>query len=139
MKNTLAAILALSALGLGSTQATAQDDPAPGSNDLDAVSIKSASGDTLSLQQKSIQTEALEITDGIYQATGFGNSFLVVTDEGNLVIDTSVPQNAADHKKLLDAVSNKVPAYIIATCRQALSARHGKGLLHQIAERQNNS
>jgi len=115
VKNTLAVILALSALGTGATQAAAQDDPAPGSSDLDTVSIKSASGDTLSLQQKSTQTKALEITDGIYQATGFGNSFLVVTDAGNVVIDTSLPQNAAGHKKLLDAVSNKVPEYIIAT------------------------
>jgi len=58
VKNTLAVILALSALGTGATQAAAQDDPAPGSSDLDTVSIKSASGDTLSLQQKSTQTKA---------------------------------------------------------------------------------
>lgn len=115
MKNTLAAILALSALSLGSTKAEAQDNPAVESNDLDTVSIKSPTGDTLSLQQKSTQTEALKITDGIFQAIGFGNSFLVVTDEGNVVIDTSLPQNAAGHKKLLDAVSDKVPEYIIAT------------------------
>lgn len=114
--------LSLSFLSFGALQACNSDvsvseplRPVSESNDLNTVTIKSDTGTTLSLQQKSTQTEALKITDGIYQATGFGNSFLVVTDEGNVVIDTSLARNAGDHKALLDAVSNEVPKYIIAT------------------------
>ena len=52
------------------------------------------------------QTKALSFADGrIFQATGFGNTFMVTTKAGNVIIDTSIPANAARHKALLTAVS----------------------------------
>ena len=70
---------------------------------------------TMSLQQTSTQTEATLITDNIYSATGFGNTFLVVTEQGNVVIDSSLARNAPGHKELLDQVDSKEPEYIIIT------------------------
>jgi alkyl sulfatase BDS1-like metallo-beta-lactamase superfamily hydrolase len=52
------------------------------------------------------QTKALEFAGGrIFQATGFGNTFMVTTKAGNVIIDTSLPTNAARHKALLRAAS----------------------------------
>lgn len=61
------------------------------------------------------QTEALQINEVIFQATGFGNTFMVVTSEGNVIIDTSLAANAARHKELLQEVSNGPVKYIILT------------------------
>jgi alkyl sulfatase BDS1-like metallo-beta-lactamase superfamily hydrolase len=83
-----------------------------------SVSSVNAAGDnstTLSLQQESTQTEATKIAEDIYYATGFGNTFLVVTDEGNVVIDSSLARNAPKHKELLDQVDPREPEYIIIT------------------------
>ncbi len=52
------------------------------------------------------QTKALEFAGGrIFQATGFGNTFMVITKAGNVIVDTSLPMNAARHHALLKAVS----------------------------------
>jgi alkyl sulfatase BDS1-like metallo-beta-lactamase superfamily hydrolase len=52
------------------------------------------------------QTKALDFAGGrIHQATGFGNTFMVTTKDGDVIIDTSLPGNAARHKALLRAVS----------------------------------
>jgi alkyl sulfatase BDS1-like metallo-beta-lactamase superfamily hydrolase len=52
------------------------------------------------------QTKALAFAGGrIFQATGFGNTFMVTTKAGNVIIDTSLPTNAARHHALLKAVS----------------------------------
>jgi len=52
------------------------------------------------------QTKALSFAGGrIFQATGFGNTFMVTTKAGNVIVDTSLPMNAARHKALLRAVS----------------------------------
>jgi len=61
------------------------------------------------------QTEALKVRDGVYQAIGFGNSFLVVTADGNVVIDTSAINNATRHHDLLAKVSDAPAKYIILT------------------------
>ena len=61
------------------------------------------------------QTAATKVADNIYQAVGFGNTFLVTTPAGNVIIDTSVPFNAALHTKLLRAVSDAPIKYIILT------------------------
>ena len=61
------------------------------------------------------QTEALKIHDNIYQATGFGNTFMVTTSEGNVIIDTSLVVNAQRHKQLLQAVDDGPVRYIILT------------------------
>jgi len=79
--------------------------------------IESAAPDetTLSLRQPSTQTDATKIVDNIYMATGFGNTFLVSTDDGNVIIDTSLAENAPAHKALLDVIDDRSPDYIIIT------------------------
>jgi alkyl sulfatase BDS1-like metallo-beta-lactamase superfamily hydrolase len=61
------------------------------------------------------QKEALKITNAVYQGIGFGNTFMVVTPEGNVIIDTSSPQRAPQHVKLLKQVSDAPIRYIILT------------------------
>jgi alkyl sulfatase BDS1-like metallo-beta-lactamase superfamily hydrolase len=61
------------------------------------------------------QAEALRINDFIYQATGFGNTFLVITAAGNVIIDTSLAANAPRHKELLQRVDDGPIRYIILT------------------------
>jgi len=61
---------------------------------------------SLHLQQGSTQTEAQKVNEVIYKATGFGNTFMVVTDQGNVIVDTSLEPMAPHHKKLLTAVSD---------------------------------
>ena len=61
------------------------------------------------------QTEALRIHDQIYQATGFGNTFMVTTPEGNVIIDTSTAATAPRHHRLLQAVNSGPVKYIILT------------------------
>lgn len=61
------------------------------------------------------QKKALKVNDAIFQAIGFGNTFLVVTPAGNVVIDTSMPFNAARHKQLLQAENAGPIKYILLT------------------------
>jgi alkyl sulfatase BDS1-like metallo-beta-lactamase superfamily hydrolase len=80
-----------------------------------ATETASPDDTTMSLRQPSTQTEATKIVDNIYMATGFGNTFLVNTDEGNVIIDTSLAENAPAHKALLDSIDDRSPDYIIIT------------------------
>lgn len=61
------------------------------------------------------QKKAIKVNDAIFQAIGFGNTFLVTTRDGNVIIDTSLPFNAARHKSLLEAESKAPIKYIILT------------------------
>jgi alkyl sulfatase BDS1-like metallo-beta-lactamase superfamily hydrolase len=61
------------------------------------------------------QKKALKLGEAIYQATGFGNTFMVVTEAGNVIIDTSMPFNATRHKRLLQAENAGPVKYIILT------------------------
>ncbi len=61
------------------------------------------------------QKEALQINGHIYEAYGFGNTFMVTTPDGNVIIDTSIAFMAPRHKQLLRAVSNAPVKYIILT------------------------
>ncbi|MBS1790453.1 MAG: MBL fold metallo-hydrolase [Acidobacteria bacterium] len=61
------------------------------------------------------QAKALKIHDHIFQAIGFGNTFMVTTSEGNVIIDTSLPFNSALHKRLLTAENAGPIKYIILT------------------------
>jgi alkyl sulfatase BDS1-like metallo-beta-lactamase superfamily hydrolase len=61
------------------------------------------------------QREALKVNEAIYQGIGFGNTFLVTTPAGNVIIDTSSPNSAPRHAKLLKAVSKAPVKYIILT------------------------
>lgn len=57
----------------------------------------------------------LQLNDAIYQASGFGNTFMVVTSEGNVIIDTSIVLSAAAHRNALRAISDGPVRYIILT------------------------
>ena len=70
---------------------------------------------SLHLQQGSDQLLAQKINQVIYKATGFGNTFMVVTSEGNVIVDTSLPAMAPKHKQLLTAVSDGPVHSIIIT------------------------
>jgi alkyl sulfatase BDS1-like metallo-beta-lactamase superfamily hydrolase len=61
------------------------------------------------------QTKAIKIRENIYQATGFGNTNMVLTPAGNVIIDTSLAVNAQRHKKLLQAENDDAVKYIIIT------------------------
>jgi alkyl sulfatase BDS1-like metallo-beta-lactamase superfamily hydrolase len=59
--------------------------------------------------------EAVKISDSIYQAVGFGNTFLVTTPGGNVIIDTSSILSAPLHVRLLKARSAAPVKYIVLT------------------------
>ncbi len=61
------------------------------------------------------RTSAVKITDHIYQAIGFGNTYLITTSEGNVIVDTSSANVAPLHVKLLRAISSAPVKYIILT------------------------
>jgi alkyl sulfatase BDS1-like metallo-beta-lactamase superfamily hydrolase len=61
------------------------------------------------------QKEPIKINDGIYQAVGFGNTFLVLTPAGNVVIDTSIAGMATRHHEMLRKISDAPIKYIILT------------------------
>lgn len=67
------------------------------------------------LRQGMDRTEAVKLTDNIYEAIGFGNTFLITTAEGNVVIDTSNALAAPLHVRLLKARSSAPVKYIILT------------------------
>src|SRR5262249_37700715 len=67
------------------------------------------------LNAGSDQKKALKVHDAIYQAIGFGNTFLVVTPAGNVIIDTSRSAHAPRHVKLLRAESAAPVRYIVLT------------------------
>jgi alkyl sulfatase BDS1-like metallo-beta-lactamase superfamily hydrolase len=69
----------------------------------------------VALRVGSDQKKAIQVNDAIFQAIGFGNTFLVTTREGNVIIDTSMPFNSARHKNLLEAESKAPIKYIILT------------------------
>jgi alkyl sulfatase BDS1-like metallo-beta-lactamase superfamily hydrolase len=57
----------------------------------------------------------IKINDAIFMVEGFGNTFMVTTAEGNVIIDTSIPMHASRHKQLLKAQSAAPVKYIILT------------------------
>jgi alkyl sulfatase BDS1-like metallo-beta-lactamase superfamily hydrolase len=61
------------------------------------------------------QTEAHKINEAIFMALGFSNTFMVRTDEGNVIIDTSSAVTAKKHHELLRKVSDAPVRYVILT------------------------
>jgi alkyl sulfatase BDS1-like metallo-beta-lactamase superfamily hydrolase len=61
------------------------------------------------------QTAATKVNDHIYMGLGFSNTFLVLTDDGNVVIDTSSSISARKHHQLLREVSHAPVRYVILT------------------------
>jgi alkyl sulfatase BDS1-like metallo-beta-lactamase superfamily hydrolase len=60
-------------------------------------------------------TQAVHVRDAIWMVPGFGNTFLVTTSDGNVVIDTSLAINAPRHRELLRKVSEAPVRYILLT------------------------
>ena len=61
------------------------------------------------------QTEAIPINDFIYLSKGLSNSYLVVTSEGRVVINTGMGFEAGVHKRCFDAVDSSPVRYIVLT------------------------
>lgn len=61
------------------------------------------------------QQAAVRVNDAILLAYGFGNTFLVTTSAGNVVIDTSSVVRAARAKELLQRESSGPVKYIVLT------------------------
>lgn len=61
------------------------------------------------------QPAAQRITDFIYLSEGFSNSFLVLTAEGRVVINTGMGFEAPVHKRNFDAVAGGPIRYILLT------------------------
>jgi hypothetical protein len=51
-------------------------------------------GVTSPLRAGANQSKATRVNEAIFQAIGFGNTMMVVTGEGNVVIDTSISNQA---------------------------------------------
>lgn len=61
------------------------------------------------------ESQARRVHESIHQATGFGNTFLVSTPDGAVVIDTSMAFFAPRHHKLLKAADSRPVRYIVLT------------------------
>ncbi len=61
------------------------------------------------------QQAAVRVNDAIYLAHGFGNTFLVTTSAGNVIIDTSSVVRAARAKELLQRENAGPIKYIVLT------------------------
>jgi alkyl sulfatase BDS1-like metallo-beta-lactamase superfamily hydrolase len=59
--------------------------------------------------------EAIAINDYIYLSKDMGDSYMVVTGEGNVVINTGFPGTGALHKSRFSRVNSKSLSYIILT------------------------
>src|SRR5262245_11018118 len=57
----------------------------------------------------------IEVAQNVYMAPGFGNTYLVVTPAGNVVIDTSLSLFAPSHVQALRAIDAGPVRYIILT------------------------
>ncbi len=59
--------------------------------------------------------KVIKVNEAISLVQGFGNTFLLTTSEGNVIIDTSIAAHAQRHKQLLSAVTAGPIKYIILT------------------------
>ncbi|MFY9609309.1 MAG: MBL fold metallo-hydrolase [Blastocatellia bacterium] len=57
----------------------------------------------------------IKVNDAIRMVLGFGNTFMVTTPDGNVIIDTSIAAHARVHNRLLRAESSAPIKYIILT------------------------
>jgi alkyl sulfatase BDS1-like metallo-beta-lactamase superfamily hydrolase len=93
--------LAVAALTLAATAAAQEDGIPRGPGQLQRIG-------------RDVQA-AVRVHDSIWMVPGFGNTFLVTTPAGNVVVDTSVAANAPRHRELLRRVSDAPVRYILLT------------------------
>ncbi|MBL8231288.1 MAG: MBL fold metallo-hydrolase [Bryobacterales bacterium] len=60
-------------------------------------------------------TAPIQISDSIWMAVGFGNTYLVKTPAGSVIVDTSFLPQAPQHRKLLEQAQPGNVRYIILT------------------------
>ena len=58
---------------------------------------------------------AVEIAPNVYQARGTGNTHMVTTPDGNVIIDTGTSRHAGRHRELLRAVSDGPVRYVVVS------------------------
>jgi alkyl sulfatase BDS1-like metallo-beta-lactamase superfamily hydrolase len=120
---TLAAVLAGLSAAIPQDKPTSDDTPpksaaSPNANEPPAEPLQKPfrfDNPTELLRWGMNEKKALKVNEAIYQAPGFGNTFLVVTKEGNVIIDTSLAALAPRHKKLLQAENSGPIKYILLT------------------------
>ncbi len=61
------------------------------------------------------QSEARRINDFIYLSEGLSNSYLIVTAEGRIVINTGMGFEAPIHRKIYDAIDDSPIRYVLLT------------------------
>lgn len=59
--------------------------------------------------------KVIKVNEAISMVQGFGNTFVVATSEGNVIIDTSIAAHARRHHELLTADNKSPVKYIILT------------------------
>jgi alkyl sulfatase BDS1-like metallo-beta-lactamase superfamily hydrolase len=59
--------------------------------------------------------EAVQVAGKIHMVSDMSRSFMVVTDEGNVLVDTSTRESAPRHRELLQAVSDAPVRYVLLT------------------------
>ncbi len=59
--------------------------------------------------------KVIKVNEAINLVQGFGNTFMLTTNEGNVIIDTSIAAHAQKHKQLLSAENKGPIKYIILT------------------------
>ena len=65
--------------------------------------------------QPASMPEARQLTEFLYMSEGLSSSYLVVTDEGRVVINTGMGFEAPVHKRNYDAVDGGPVRYILLT------------------------
>jgi alkyl sulfatase BDS1-like metallo-beta-lactamase superfamily hydrolase len=85
------------------------------SEDASRLVLDAADARPVPAEPRTIAEGVVELAEGIYMAAGFGNTFLVTTPEGNVVIDTSLSLFAAGHYEALRAVDDGPVRYIVLT------------------------
>jgi len=65
--------------------------------------------------QPACMPEARRVLDGIYVSEGLSNTYLVVTSEGRVVINTGMGFEAPVHRRNYDAVDSRPVRYILLT------------------------
>ena len=60
-------------------------------------------------------TEALKITDNVYQVRGVANAQMVITPGGNVLIDTGLPQQAGRMVAQMKAVNDRPITHLIVS------------------------
>ena len=66
-------------------------------------------------QQRQGQDSATRVADSVYAVFGGSNAYLVKTPQGDVLIDTCTPPDAAECRKILRSVSTAPVRYIIIT------------------------